>query len=275
MSSSAWELLTTALSPADSPWELFHENSKGSRDEPPMNDAVAAAYLHQMPESLAYDGYPAVPLPDAPALPAVPVSELLARPAAAALDPAPLPLGDAAALLRYAYGVLDRTAESARGPRTVYSAGSLYPLELFACVTRVEGLGPGLCHYDASGHLLHVLRGGDHSQKLAPAIGDGRLAQMAPLLIFVAALPERSVLKYGDRGYRFALLEAGAVVQNIQLVAGALGLAVVHVGDYFDRMIDDLFAFDGLTLSVINIIGIGKPPGLSEDESHRSSTRRH
>jgi SagB-type dehydrogenase family enzyme len=41
--------------------------------------------------------------------------------------------------------------------------------------------------------------------------------------------------KYGQRGYRHVLLDAGHVGQNLYLVATALGLGPTAIGGFFDR----------------------------------------
>ena len=49
--------------------------------------------------------------------------------------------------------------------------------------------------------------------------------------------------KYGERGYRFIYLDAGHMLQNLNLVATYLGLGGVELGassksdDYIDKMI--------------------------------------
>jgi SagB-type dehydrogenase family enzyme len=78
------------------------------------------------------------------------------------------------------------------------------------------------------------------------------------VMIFITAVFERSVFKYGDRGYRFVLLEAGHVGQNLSLVANGLGLGAVSVGGYFDRKIDGLLGIDGLNHSTVYIISLGR-----------------
>jgi len=183
----------------------------------------------------------------------------------------------AAALLRFSYGKIsygtpgNHPADTPRGPRVVHSAGSLFPLEIFLHASRVAGLNSGIYHYNPPGNNLRFLRGGDQSQKLAPALMDGRLAQTAALIVFIAAMPERCVFRYGDRGYRFALLEAGAVVQNLNLIAGALGLACVNVGEYFDRQIDNILNLDGLTISTLYMVAIGKPAGAEAAQGGRGA----
>jgi SagB-type dehydrogenase family enzyme len=77
------------------------------------------------------------------------------------------------------------------------------------------------------------------------------------MMLFITAQFERSLFKYRDRGYRFILLEAGHVAQNMNLAATALGLGSVDIGGYFDRQADELLGLDGLTHSTIYMVGIG------------------
>jgi SagB-type dehydrogenase family enzyme len=84
------------------------------------------------------------------------------------------------------------------------------------------------------------------------------LALGASLIVFITAIFERSIFKYGDRGYRFVFLEAGHVGQNINLVTNALGLGCTNIGGFFDRQIDDFLGIDGVTHSTIYMMAIGK-----------------
>ena len=268
MSTKAWDFLVTAQQEEDSVWELFHENSKITSQDQLMTAGMASAYMAQMPESLMFDGYPEVALPTAAALPPLSLHDAIVRATVTeALEPCALPLDAAAALLRFAYGVAEptRDPESVRPRRTVHSAGSLFPLELFVHSARVAGLAPGLYHYHPPGNLLRLLRKGDQSQKLAAGFLDARCVQAAAMTIFIAAVPERSVIRYGERGYRFVLLEAGAVVQNLNLAAAALGLHCANAGEFFDSEIDDVLDLDGLTISTVYAVGIGTASGDAEN----------
>jgi len=75
-------------------------------------------------------------------------------------------------------------------------------------------------------------------------------------MLLVAAVPERLSAVHGDRGYRYLLMEAGAVVQNLTLITAALGLACVVTADYFDRQIDALLSLDGVTISTVCLAAV-------------------
>jgi SagB-type dehydrogenase family enzyme len=246
---------------ADEAWEIFHENSKLNEYERFLPDELMTLYMDQVLQSLSYDTFPEVNLPAALTNLDLAFSEVLAkRETARALHPTRLKLEDLATLLHHAYGVTrDNKDQVFQRPfRSVPSADALYPLELFFHTTHVTGLAAGLYHYNPIRNSVSFLRGGDHSGLIAAALTQKHLAISASLIVFITAMFERTTLKYGNRGYRFVLLEAGHVAQNLSLVAAALDLGCVSIGGYFDREIDELFSFDGLTQSTIYLLALGE-----------------
>lgn len=172
---------------------------------------------------------------------------LAARRSTYRFAPDPLSTAELGQLLWAAQGVT-----SADGRRTAPSAGARYPLELYVLT---------------SGSLLHY-RPGTHSvdrrpapataaDLVDPAYGQGVVAD-APVLVVVAAVPDRLRVKYGERATAFADREAGHATQNLLLQANALGLAAVPVGG-----VDAASAARTLTLppgeSVLYLVPVGRP----------------
>jgi SagB-type dehydrogenase family enzyme len=87
------------------------------------------------------------------------------------------------------------------------------------------------------------------------------VAYDASVLIFVTALFERACFKYGDRGYRFALMEAGHVAQNVDLTAVGLDLTVLNMGGFYDRDLDSVLGIDGVEHSTLYVLAIGEDRG--------------
>jgi SagB-type dehydrogenase family enzyme len=110
------------------------------------------------------------------------------------------------------------------------------------------------------GQSLRRLQEGNLSRQIADGLVgfQSNLAFDTSLILFLTAVFERSTFKYGARGYRFVLLEAGHVAQNINLVATALGMGCVNLGGYYDRRIDDLLNLDGVTHSTVYMIALGE-----------------
>ena len=162
-----------------------------------------------------------------------------------------------AAILYYGYGVTRRPPDGSRALRTVPSAGALYPLEVFVQVRHVDQLAPGIYHYNPLRHHLRNVREGDYTDQLSRCLIEHAIPENASLLIFITALFERSTIKYGDRGYRFVLLEAGHVAQNINIVCSGFRLGSLNVGGFFDREFDAFLQLDGITHSNIYMVAIG------------------
>jgi SagB-type dehydrogenase family enzyme len=172
-----------------------------------------------------------------------------------------LTLLELATVLHAAYGVTSpATSDDPQPLRAVPSGGALYPLEVYAVLARVEGAEPGLYHLDPLRHALEVLSLGPSpvavmkEAAIYPEIVEGCAATL-----LVTGMFWRSRFKYGLRGYRFALLEAGHVAQNVLLMCAALELAAVPIGGFYDRPIDVLLGADGVNESVVYAVCLGRP----------------
>jgi SagB-type dehydrogenase family enzyme len=260
------------LSTDDQLWELFHENSKLSKYGAPRSDREILATMRSMHEALVYEGYPHIALPD----PIKPLNltldrAIIARSSVREMTPSPLALNDVATLLDYAYGVTRENAgtSSPRAFRVIPSAGALYPLELYFYSNHVENLSAGLYHYNARHHYLTMVQTIEEPAGLAACLVQPQLALTSSILFVISALFERSLFKYGERGYRFIMLEAGHLAQNFNLVGHALGLGAVNIGGFFDREIDRFMKFDGVTQSAIYLVALGKQAGVNKVEGSK------
>jgi len=134
----------------------------------------------------------------------------------------------------------------------------LYPLEMYLHTAALEGHAPGLYHYCPTQACLRCLNARDATSEISRSLLQPELGLTATVVLFITALFERSTYKYLDRGYRYALLEAGHVAQNLSLVATALGYGSVNIGGFFDREIDEHLGLDGVTQSIIYMVAIGR-----------------
>ncbi|MGQ9704920.1 MAG: nitroreductase family protein [Actinomycetota bacterium] len=93
--------------------------------------------------------------------------------------------------------------------RTAPSAGGIYPLRFFLVCGEVEGLPPGVYLYEPSSHALKGVSSGDRGEELARAVlGQGLVAEAPASLVFSADY-EAVEARYGERGARYAHLDAG------------------------------------------------------------------
>ena len=242
----------------DDPAELFHEASKlqpalvhrqaaGLARLAASSDlqTAAARAVRRNPERTSY----ALPQP----LPcALSLSDALDQ-RATRRNFAARPLGVAvlATLLDAAYGVRGSTR------RTVPSGGALYPLEVLVAVRDVDEVPRGVHRYDAGLHALEEQALDDPWAALERACPFPDLLAGAACAFLLLAVFGRTRFKYGQRGYRFALLEAGHVAQNVVLAAAALDVAALPLGGYYDAQVDAVAGADGVEESVVYALVLG------------------
>ncbi|MBN1887937.1 MAG: SagB/ThcOx family dehydrogenase [Thermoflexales bacterium] len=123
-------------------------------------------------------------------------------------------------LLYAAQGITRSQGELRAAP----SAGALYPIDLYVAVRKVTDLEPGLYHYAVQGHGLELLKAEDvNAGVMSAGLAQGQLGR-ASVCFILAATFQRTRWKYHERSYRYVLIEAGHVGQNICLAAVSMGL---------------------------------------------------
>ncbi|MGC8895069.1 MAG: SagB/ThcOx family dehydrogenase [candidate division WOR-3 bacterium] len=151
-------------------------------------------------------------------------------------------LEELSALVYYTIGITDSSYGTSL--RAAPSAGALYPTELVVAVHRVESLEPGLYRYKPERHCLVFYKKGNIKGAL-PAIALNQAhAGRGACAIIISSRVQRSTGKYGQRGYRYAMIDAGAAAENLYLTAEALGLGTVAIGAFGDEALANLLGLD-------------------------------
>lgn len=239
--------------PVDDPTSLsrlFHLNS-----EPWLNEQAyrGAPYAQEFKE---HRDAARTPLP----LPAGGVLALTAgRRSVRAFQPRALPLQTLSDLVHAAYGIVERAplGDGAFLRRSVPSAGGLYPLDLYLLVQRVEGVAPGIHHLDVRGPALACVRAGEVAAGAESLFYTWPfIAEASAIVCFSADFP-RLQKKYGPRGYRYILLEAGHAAQNLCLAAAEAGLATLCMGGFRDRALNAFIGLDPRSEGVVYAVAVG------------------
>jgi SagB-type dehydrogenase family enzyme len=165
-------------------------------------------------------------------------------------------LEELSSLLHSSAGITD-TRDPTLAFRAVPSSGALYPIELYLVILDVADLEPGVYHYDVQGHRLELLRPGELRREVFQAAVSQEMIWGASLALVMTALFARVQWKYVDRSYRYALLEAGHLGQNVYLAATALGLGPCGIGAYFDDDLNRLLGVDGYDEAVVYLMAVG------------------
>lgn len=245
----------------DGLWELFHENSRITPFDGHPSDAVIGATMAAMWDTLPYAHHDRFELPrQLASMDSGLLETILARRTAREMRPVALRLEELATLLHCGYGITRDNLKTGwpRPFRTVPSGGALYPLEIYVHTTLVDELPAGLYHYHPIRNDLALLFEGDLAAPLGGAFAFPEIVADASVLIFITAVMERSTFKYADRGYRFILLEAGHVAQNIDLAAVGLGLGAMNVGGFYEHRLDEILGIDGVGQSSVYVVGVGR-----------------
>ena len=141
--------------------------------------------------------------------------------------------------------------------RAAPSAGALYPIETYLAIERVDGIEPGLFHFDALGFQLEKLTDQPPGRVVAHgALDQVFMAKGAVIFIWTAVL-RRTMGKYGHRALRYICMDVGHICQNLLLAAVALGFDACPVAAFYDDEINEFLGVDGEEESVVYMAAVG------------------
>lgn len=145
--------------------------------------------------------------------------------------------------------------------KTSPSGGSRHNLEAYVLAQRVEGLAPGLYHYDPDAHALTWLKARRDLAKVSAYVPHQRWYDGAAVVVFMTAVFARAQWRYGfPRAYRNIFLEAGHFCQTFCLVATSLDLAPFCTAAFAESILEPDLGIDGIQESVIYGCGVGTRP---------------
>lgn len=165
-----------------------------------------------------------------------------------------LPLEDLSQIAWSSAGVgVDGTTGATR---TAPSAGATDPMEVFIVAGEVDGMEPGIYHYDYTSHELDLVKEGDYRAELSSAALGQEFVEDGAASIVMAAKYERTKSRYGERGERYVHMEVGHMAQNVYLQVEALdSLGTVAIGAFDD---DDVAAILETDYEPLMIMPVGK-----------------
>jgi SagB-type dehydrogenase family enzyme len=141
--------------------------------------------------------------------------------------------------------------------RNAPNSGNLGSVEVYPVIMNVSGIEPGIYHYDSVRHDLAQFKAGQFASWLRECVLlQLEFSEAALALILTGAIGRLSA-KYGLRGYRMALLDAGHVSENIYLVGTGLGLQVCATAGFIDDELDEALGLDGLETATLLVVLIG------------------
>jgi SagB-type dehydrogenase family enzyme len=247
-------------------FELYHENTKLS-----MQTAAQYFKASSTPSSieryLTTRGFRQFHAGEQIALPAATQSpeslqEVMLRRRSGRQLSGPVELCELATLLNQSLGctaiVEDDETEIVHALRAWPSAGGLYPLDTYVIVRNVTGVPAGVYHYNPITSSLESKPSRPPDKVLSDAFFGQAFAINASVSVFLVASFDRTVAKYGERGYRLVLLDAGHAAQNLLLTAEQMFLDAVAMGGYCDDSLASDLGIDGVSEAVVHSVLMGR-----------------
>ncbi|SRR6266566_19992 len=250
--------------------ELFHENTKIRRRDGQLLMSLGPRFL---PAELRYaisHSYKAYRFARKVQLSrdSTPRQEtlehvLLARRSVREYSGAAVSLHSLSRILEFSYGITGEAVlddgVTRFNKRAAPSAGALFSNEIYAVALNVDGLEDGLYHYQPQDRSLECLQERDLRSDIEKAVLHPEVVANASVVLIFVAIFQRTYFKYGERGYRFALIESGHIAQNFYLVSTALGLGAVALGGFLDDQLNELLGINGVDEAVIYLMALGQP----------------
>ena len=133
-------------------------------------------------------------------------------------------------------------------------------IDLYVIAHRVRSLEPGLYRFDTSLADFALLRRKQFTYSLVRACGNQQnVGRAAAAFFMVTRFPGAPASRLGDRRYRDALMEAGAIAERIYLAAEAVGMAARNLAAFRDTNLNALLGLDPDREAVLHLTALGQP----------------
>ena len=236
--------------------QLFHENSKRN-----IFHTVVELDMNSKPQAFKeYPNCPRIELPTNRLNLRTELNELiLKRRSCRDFISKPIDLESLSRILYLGYGITENLyfENSEIFCRPCPSGGGLYPYEIYPIVLNVDKLENGIYHYCPIDHSLEFLKKGNFITDLIRLFMHQEYINNSSICIVISCVLERSVWKYGSRGYRYALLEGGHIIQNMCLTATAENLGTLPLGGFYDNALANFIGIDPINEPVVYGLSIG------------------
>ncbi|RJO70940.1 SagB/ThcOx family dehydrogenase [Nocardia panacis] len=157
--------------------------------------------------------------------------------------------------------------------RTSPCGGARHELEGYVAVLDVQGVPPGLYHYNAESHALELIDAAFDRDRLHRVTYESEMCTPSAFVCFVTAVYERTMYKYRhSRALRVTLLSAGHLGQTFVLTNTALGLGAWQSAAFRDDEVDAALGVDGFAEGALYMFGAGIPV-YAEDGMPKGITR--
>ena len=176
------------------------------------------------------DGPDYVPLPKGIGIPGTALAAVLRRSCRAYRGHSRIDLQSFGAILEWSYAPLVE-GQGLCPPGTIFH---------WIAVLGVDGLEPGIWHYDPNTHAVALCKPGDFRKECRAVSLGQELSHDAAFVLFQTTELGVAVATLGERAYRPLCMDAGLVGERLNLSTQALGLGSSGIGGYFDDLGNEL-----------------------------------
>ncbi len=160
-------------------------------------------------------------------------------------------------ILFYSFGIKNPEESLENTKRFYPSAGGRYPIEAYFLNNNVNELDKGLYHYNVKENILEQLLNKDLSSESSQIFNEAYKGNSS--FIILNGVLSRTEVKYGANSYRFALLEAGHIGQNISLLAEKEHLGCCAIGGFDNNKLSKLIDITQEDEIPLYAFSLGKP----------------
>ncbi len=157
---------------------------------------------------------------------------------------------------KYLHSLFQAFVSLESGRRSLPSAGARYPIEVYALFYHVKNTENAVYYYNQDRHSLSFVNNigtWEETSHIYNLAIDGN-----PAIVFVfVGFSERVCKKYGERGGRFMLIEAGHYAQNLGLRLGVENLGGVEVGGIMDDEMKELLGLKTTEAKILLGFAVG------------------
>ncbi len=143
--------------------------------------------------------------------------------------------------------------------RSYPSGGGLYPVETYIAWKNPETGVTATYHYSPHDHTLTEVKADVSDEELKRVMADhNHFTKDIGCAIFFTGVFRRTLTKYGIPGYRFIMIEAGEMAQQIALASCASGWSTLFWGGSYDDYVNELLEVDGVNETLILSLMVGE-----------------
>lgn len=158
---------------------------------------------------------------------------------------------------------------------SVPSAGGRYSSSIYVAIFNVLDTESGIYYWNPFNFSLELVISGDFRNDISNNVNiyNKKDILKSSFTIFIASNLQQTCEKYGDRGYRFALIDVGCIVQNFYLLCQDFSFETRSVGGFFDKQLKRMIPNNKDDIILIQVFGV--PPRFGFEQLEMSLSNKY